>query len=38
MQSEEQRLIEGLFQRLKQAEQNAGPRDAICSTNPRRKR
>lgn len=28
MQSEEQRLIEGLFQRLKQAEQNAGPRDA----------
>ncbi|BAE73906.1 hypothetical protein SGGMMB4_01454 [Sodalis glossinidius str. 'morsitans'] len=27
MQSEEQRLIEGLFQRLKQAEQNAGPRD-----------
>lgn len=27
MQSEEQRLIEGLFQRLKQAEQSAGPRD-----------
>ncbi|OZI14334.1 ABC transporter substrate-binding protein [Sodalis-like symbiont of Philaenus spumarius] len=27
MQSEEQRLIEGLFQRLKQAEQNTGPRD-----------
>ncbi|HEY0209946.1 DUF2076 domain-containing protein [Acerihabitans sp.] len=28
MQSEEQRIIEGLFQRLKQAEQKAGPRDA----------
>jgi hypothetical protein len=28
MQSEEQRLIEGLFQRLKQTEQQAGPRDA----------
>ncbi|MEN3262877.1 DUF2076 domain-containing protein [Sodalis endosymbiont of Spalangia cameroni] len=28
MQSEEQRLIDGLFQRLKQAEQRAGPRDA----------
>ncbi|MEA9390756.1 DUF2076 domain-containing protein [Acerihabitans sp. TG2] len=27
MQSEEQRLIEGLFQRLKQTEQQAGPRD-----------
>lgn len=30
MQSEEQRLIEGLFQRLKQAERNAGPRDATA--------
>jgi|SRR5476651_660310 len=30
MQSEEQRLIEGLFQRLKQAEQQAGPRDATA--------
>ncbi|WP_413734949.1 DUF2076 domain-containing protein [Sodalis sp. RH21] len=28
MQSEEQRVIEGLFQRLKQAEQQSGPRDA----------
>ena len=28
MQSEEQRLIEGLFQRLKQAEQQSGARDA----------
>lgn len=28
MQSEEQRLIDGLFQRLKQAEHSAGPRDA----------
>ncbi|MFT4465953.1 MAG: DUF2076 domain-containing protein [Sodalis sp. (in: enterobacteria)] len=28
MQSEEQRLIDGLFQRLKQAEYSAGPRDA----------
>ena len=28
MQSEEQRLIEGLFSRLQQAESNTAPRDA----------